>query len=172
MAKNVRSEIMIYKFYDTDSAGTAEYDISGFMYECLLRLCFDYCTSVSFCLSPDLKKDLSKFQKDKLQVTQSVKEQYRHYGRFSTGDTDENTGYTIAHYRLSSDIKQWLQTAVDSLFKWTYAWGNDNFDDPAFFRPDGSVFFSSIIHEGECTLFPMIGEEIGSVIHNGNWVNL
>ena len=44
-------------------------------------------------------------------------------------------------------------------------------EDPLFLRKDGSIFFESTIHEGECFLYPQ-GEDISKVLVFGNWLPL
>ena len=40
----------LYKFYDTDDAGTEVYDTCGVRYRQRLKACFQYCFGVSLCI--------------------------------------------------------------------------------------------------------------------------
>ena len=56
----------------------------------------------------------------------------------------------------------------DSIFKWMYGKVKKP-EDIAFYREDGSVFLSSVIHEGEDSLFPREGEDISAILDLDNW---
>jgi len=159
-----------YVFYDSGIDGTEEYDIAGESYQLLLSLCFQYCHTVSFCLSMDCKADLSPIEEFRISVTPFVKENYQHYGLFHQQDVNLESNYRIVHYLLSDEVKKFVQKCADSMFQWTFAWGNHLPDDPCFFREDGSVFFSSLIHEGECTLTPRENENISEIIEDERWI--
>lgn len=49
--------------------------------------------------------------------------------------------------------------------------GFKNPEDPVFYRDDGSVFFSSIIHDGKCFLFPTDSENISDIVSSDHWVH-
>lgn len=158
-----------YNFYDTDSSGKEEYDITGTDYFALLEVCFRYCSTVSLLL--DLRCTncdalVADLEEDRLPVTENVRRIYDHYGVF-TGDTLRN--YEIRHYNLSDAVKNRISTITDSVFKWLYGWGHNNPADPAFFRDDGSVFFRSLVHEGVCSLHLRHGEDVHNLLHGKRW---
>lgn len=160
----------LYKFYDTDVTGTELYDISGARYRQLLEVCFRYCTSVAMCLYVDANVDLLAMESCSLPVTSRVRQQYTHYGRFTEDDYNHNHTYRLVHYALEPEVKRFLLSHTDGIFKWTYAWENENPDDLSFFRPDGTAFFSSVVHEGECTLSPIEGEDVSDILHDPRWI--
>lgn len=43
-------------------------------------------------------------------------------------------------------------------------------EDPMFLREDGSIFFDSIVHEGEYSFYPRPDEDIGEVLQFGHWL--
>lgn len=162
---------MIYRFRDTDSTGREEYDIEGDEYQSLLDICFRYCDSVSFIVRIDpFAHDIFPPALDKHQRPQpmSIENVYSHYGMNGQFHKQDNL-YEVRCYQLSDEVQQYLRVHVHSMFEWINGWGNTNLEDPAFFRSDGSVFFQSIIHEGECFLLPNDNEDISCVIKNPNW---
>lgn len=160
----------IYKFYDSDITGQAEYDISGEQYHRLLQSCFQYCATVSVIVSLNCLERIRTWEAYRIPVTPEVEKVYSHYGLPTDGSTSKTDFYEIRHYILTPQMKRMLQDYTTSLFQWTYAWGYNNPDDISFYRSDGSVFFSSLIHEGECTLFLNEKEDLREVISQGAWV--
>ena len=159
-----------YRFFDTDISGREEFDITGIQYINLLETCFLYCDTVAMCLSPQFEKDLSFLQKYRVAITPTIKQQFCHYGKFLSGDTDPCTNYTIVQYSLTAKVKEYILECTNAMFKWTYAWGYKNPDDVTFFRSDGTVFFSSIIHEGECTLYVKEYEDVSKITNDNRWI--
>ena len=159
----------IYKFYDTDLTGQEDYDIAGDQYKNLLKLCFKHSSTVSVIISPNYVDNIQSWEKYQIPVTPNVQNVYYHYGQPSSENPNKIGHYEIRHYRLDGGLQDLLISHTDSIFKWTYAWGYNNPDDLAFFRPDGSVFFSSIVHEGECTLSINEGEEVRGFISDDYW---
>lgn len=160
----------IYTFYDTDFTGREIYDIIGTDYEHLLGVCFQYCTSVAMCLYLGANIDVSGIRPFQIDVTSDVKKHFQHYGHFLSGDCNESGTYQIVHYSLTPEVREFLLTRVDSVFKWTFGWGNNNPDDLVFLRSDGSAFFTSVIHEGECTLSPRENEDVSTIIDDPRWL--
>lgn len=161
----------VYTFYDTDVTGRETYDIIGSAYEQLLKLCFQYCTSVAMCIYLNANVDVSAISPFQIKVTPEVKKHYHHYGQFSSGDCNVRGTYKLVHYSLTPEVKAFLLSRANSVFKWTYAWGNNNPDDLVFFRHDGTAFFSSVIHEGECTLSPQYNEDVSIIIDDPRWLH-
>lgn len=158
-----------FTFYDTDSAGQAEYDISGAEYIELLEVCFRH--SYTFSLLLDLREcktalPLVSIERYRIPVTENVRRVYAHYGLF---ERDTHCGYEIRHYILCEDVKNAVRDVADSIYKWICGWGYTNPTDPAFYRKDGSVFFCSVIHEGVCTLSATDEENIDAVIQGSMW---
>lgn len=158
-----------YYFYDTDYTGFAEYDITGNAYKTFLDICFRYAHSVSFYVSPNYRKDLSEILPYQLPISENIKKLYPNYTEADSRDLWPKS-YTIMHFTLTPQVKDFLCRQTDHLWGWTYWLGNEeNPDDIYFFRKDESVFFSSTIHEGECTLHPRENEDVSAIINNGVW---
>lgn len=159
----------LYKFFDSDITGQAEWDISGVQYQQLLQSCFRYCSTVSVMVSLNCVDRIRSWEPYRIPVTPNVQKVYAHYGLPVDGSTNITDSYEIRHYSLTPQMKRMLQAYTTSLFQWTYAWGHNNPDDLSFYRADGSVFFSSLVHEGECTLYLKENEDMRDVISQGAW---
>lgn len=73
-------------------------------------------------------------------------------------------------YAACEELHQVMLTWCDDLFSLD-AYGEPPLpEDPMFFREDGSVFFSSIIHEGECSLYPRTDESIEDILSWRHWL--
>lgn len=162
--------MVLYKFYDANMMGTELYDISGLRYKRLLEACFRYCASVTMCVHLNSNVDLHSVEHFRRKITPTIKAQYAHYGSFDDDDMDVTHTYRLVRYLLTPEVKRLLMDRADGIFKWTYAWGNENPEDLAFFRPDGTVFFSSVVREGECTLHPEDGEDISLILRDPRWI--
>lgn len=167
--KNMKNK---YIFYDSDVSGNDAYDIQDSAYKELLNTCLKYCTSVSFCFR---KAGFPLYWNNQMEnyripVTQNVRLAYKHYG-FSVWDTGfVDKYYEIHHYRLCEEVLQLIIQMSNSVFSWVSNNEHRKPDDPIFYRSDGSIFFSSTIHEGYCCLTPKNGEDISNVLATGNWV--
>lgn len=152
---------MEYIFYDTDITGNEDYDISGENYKNLLKACFRYCTTVSFYIWNVDSIYPSDWEKFRLPTTQKHIETYTHYYY--------NDHSSIHVYQLNEEMKESIMNITDSMFKWICGMGNTNPDDPIFYREDGSVFFWSCIHDGECRLLPRSNEDVSNIICSKLW---
>lgn len=157
----------IYIFYDTDCNGEEEYDISGEDYTTLIKTCCKYCNTLSLRIThpdTDFANVLDKFAVNKNNEKNIA---YQHY--YGT-NMDLNHISEIRYYEVCEELKEILLLASNSIFKWIYGWGYTNPEDPVFYRPDGSVFFYSIVHEGKCVLIPQVDEDVDSIILNEHWL--
>lgn len=154
-----------YKFFDTDVTGKAEYDICGEEYRNLIRVCCQYSSVFSFLVNStkcSWVRDLDKFR---ISADDRLPFAYGHYFQ----NLQEGLS-SIRFYHVCMELEQVLIERCHSIFSWTSAWGNANPDDPTFYRADGSIFFSAIVHEGECTLTPKEDERIDEIIKNQHWI--
>lgn len=154
-----------FKFYDTDAAGLADYDIEGEEYDALLDMCFRYCSMISMRITSDSVALPAILDNYRIPLTKNVLGAYAHYYR----EMSPKMRREVHLFRLSPVIFEAIRGITDSIFKWIHGWGYTNPEDPAFYRADGSIFFSSVIHEGECTLTPRCGESVESIILRGHW---
>lgn len=159
-----------YRFYDSDITGHEEYDISGEQYQRFLQACFRYCTTVSVLIVPGYDGIIDSWDAYRIPVPSEVQNAYCHYGVPSSEKPDWINGFEIRHYRLTAQMQRLIQAQANSLFSWTFYYGYHNPDDLTFYRSDGSVFFSSIVHEGESTLFLRENEDLTEILSAGNWI--
>lgn len=159
----------VYRFFDTDVTGAEEYDISGEQYQKLLQTCFQYSATVSVILSPWYVNQIEAWEPYRIPITPTVQEVYGHYGVPSELAPDRINGYEIRHYRLALPMQELILAQTDSIFKWRSWFGCNHPDDLTFYRADGSVFFTSTTHEGECTLF-LREDEPCNVAELGDWL--
>lgn len=155
-----------YVFYDTDITGQEEYDIAGEDYRELIQICCKYCTIVSLRITHAETSFVNELEKYRIPKDKNITFVYKHYYGISSKNPTE-----VKFYRICPELYELLLKISESVFKWIYGWGYTNPEDPAFYRSDGSVFFSSIIHEGECTLTPINGENISKIIEKGHWIS-
>lgn len=153
-----------FLFYDTDNTGEVEYDISGHSYISLMKTCFQYCVSVSFRVHPHVgfPEYLNNFR---LPISQYVSAHYSKIGEMGIHTESGLLLFQIGHFKLTDEVKMYILCASKSLFGWI----DDNPEDIAFFRADGSVFLYSSTHNGICELTPCDNENIDGIIFNQLW---
>lgn len=140
-----------YYFYDTDPTGCADYDIAKEDFVELIELCCRYCNTLSFLIwEADVKVA------EKLEPYRNLKPEAitYSYGEICGVSLLEKTRVhpEARYYRVCPELCALLPKIADHIFQWLNKWGYyNNPEDPVFYRSDGSVFFSSTIHEGECT---------------------
>lgn len=162
----------IYKFFDTDITGHEDYDISGKAYQKLIQTCFQYCTTVSVIISPNFIDDLAAWEPYRIPKPANSEMVYCHYGVPSPENANRINDYEIRYYRLVLPMQELILSRTESIFQWVCGWGYNNPDDITFYRADGSVFFTSVIHEGECTLSPRADENIKDIITQEHWISV
>lgn len=138
------SDYRIYKFFDSDTSGTNELDICGNDYEKLIEMCCKYCAFFSLIITDPKSLLLEKLEEFQISHNDMISYNFEHYDKNSV---------IIQYYRVSSDLCNIILENTESIFSWINGWGYNNPEDPTFYREDGSVFFTSTIHEGECTLY-------------------
>lgn len=150
----------IYDFFDTDETGTAEYDLQGEAYERLLQACFAHCASVAFLLRSPAVPDPVGNMSAALPVTDVISAHYRRYAP----SPDQ-----LRHYRLTPPVRSAIAQVTSTLFSWLDGQGFRNPEDPLFLRTDGSVFLSTVIHEGVCTLHAREEEDVSALLGAARW---
>ena len=155
-----------YNFYDTDLTGWAEYDITGEDYKELMRTCCKYSKTMSFTIMKpsgiSYVEELKKFAVEKEDNIQDASIKYGYpFSEFQP---------YVQYYRVCLELCELLVSMTDSIFKLKYNSDISNPDDPIFYRADGSVFFSSVIHEGEITLYPRENEDVSAIISKEHWI--
>lgn len=152
----------IYKFYDTDDLGMGEYDVAGADYVKLIEACCKHCTFFSLVITNPDSAILEKLQPFEISKSDVIKFEFDHY---------EKSSVTVKYYKVSSALCKTILSQTNSIFCWINGWGFSNPEDPTFYRDDGSVFFTSTIHEGECTLMVQ-DEDVFDIVSDERWVSV
>ncbi len=155
----------VFMFYDTDITGWEEYDITGDDYRELMSTCCKYGKTMAFTImAPDgisYVNELEKFAVDKEANIKEVSIRYGYPG--------QKFQPYVRYYRVCPELCELLTSMTDSIFKLLFGGGQTNPEDPTFYRADGSVFFSSVIHEGEITLYPREDEDVSNIVSKPHW---
>ncbi len=76
----------------------------------------------------------------------------------------------MRYYRLCPRLCEILICSAKSIFEWYQIIGEyNNPENPTFYRPDGSVFLESNIHEGELILYVNEDEDVSEVVSLPGW---
>ena len=147
-----------YTYYIRDFfLNAGEFPLSGEHYKELLRCCFQYSAYVSFLrVRPNhpFAGVLKKWE-------------VRNVPQLDSSACDLGLRNV---YFACEDLHRAMESWTDDLFS-LYTMCEHQFpEDPVFFRSDGSVFFESTIHEGECSISPRSGEDVASVLAYGHWL--
>lgn len=133
------------------------YPLTGAHYEQLLQCCFRYSSYVSFLRLDSTHPFASKLSKWEIHTNNTMLN--------AILDTA-----TRCVYHACEELHQAMLEIGDDFFSF-YTSGEHAYpEDPMFIRDDGSVFFDSTIHEGECSLYPRAGECIDTVLSWGHWL--
>ena len=156
-----------YVFYDSwwDGMNDYSYDITGDDYKKMIETCCKYSTVVSFIFfkkhsNINLAKELEPYRID---CPDNITYTFSHYVR----DLIKNE--EIRYYRVCPELCYLLTHCVGGIFEWIQGWGLNNPEEPTFYREDGSVFFTSTIHEGELYLTPRDDEDVSKIISIDGW---
>ena len=71
-------------------------------------------------------------------------------------------------FRCCKESRDFLLSETNSIFD--FEWPNP--EDITFYRRDGSVLFDSVAHEGECSIFPELQEDISEILEYGHWIRM
>lgn len=159
-----------YYFYDTDPTGHAEYDIAGRDFAELIEVCCRYCETLSFLVWGAEGKAAEKLEPYRIPKPDAITYAHRETYRVGSLDGRSNVYPETRYYRVCPELCAVLPQIADHIFQWLDGWGYHNPEDPVFYRSDGSVFFSSVIHDGKCILTPRGGEDVSRVISKGHWL--
>ncbi|MBQ3073351.1 MAG: hypothetical protein IJD19_01585 [Ruminococcus sp.] len=153
-----------YRFRDTDDTGWDEYDIEGEDYRELIDTCCQYCSIVSFDIYPQYEdaEYLIQIQKYMIKREDTYRVVSEEFGSYITG-TDKR------YYRVCSEMSDLLKKEKN-IFSWLWEENNPfHFENLTFYREDGTVFFESITHEGECYLYAKETEDVSKIVSNQLW---
>lgn len=162
----------MFVFYDYSDATNTDNDIVGDEYKQLIDICFKYCKTVAFKIAP--KQDISICKEmQKFIVAKNERITYNFYQTtYIDVENGEGTESQTVFYELTPELCNVMKNSVNSIFEWIYGRGFKNPEDPVFFREDGSVFFSSVIHDGELFIYPREDEDVQSFLEKNNWIRM
>ena len=152
-----------YVFYDVDSYTQESADWAGEDYIKLIKLCCKKCKTVSFMIKKPKNIVALALEKFRIEKPENIA------FLFSVSYSNDELG--IRYYKVCPELCDLLINSAQSIFEWLNGWGYENPEDPTFYRDDGSVFFYSIIHEGEIYLYPNENEDVKDIISK-EWIEL
>ncbi len=154
---------MVYYFFDTDSTGNEEYDIKGEEFSLLLNTCLKYSTVLSLYYEGHVTP-IKELEPYRISVNQELFKKHKRYGHYRLPED------AIIYYRVCEDVIEIMKKRCSNIFGWLYGWGYVNPMDPIFYRSDGSVFFTSLVHEGVIALNPKEDEDVSELTSNPLWI--
>ena len=149
--------------YDKDE----HFDIIGEDYRRLIRTCCRYSAYFSVIVWNDEISGAKELEKFRIPAPPTITyEQMRGYfdGVYSLD--------AVRYYKVTDELCELLLSMADAILEWLNGWGFQNPENPVFYREDGSVFFASVIHDGECMLDPREDEEdaVSAIVQCDGWV--
>ena len=153
-----------YKFRDSDETGWDEYDIEGEDYRVLIDVCSQYCSSVSFDIYPQYEdaEYLKQIQKYLINRENTYRRVTEKFGSYITGSDKR-------YYTVCAEMCDLLKKEKN-IFSWFWEEKNPfHFENLTVYRNDGSVFFESVTHEGECYLLVRDAEDVSKIVSNRLW---
>ena len=157
-----------YVFYDYDLDDGNEYffDITGDDYKRLIETCCKYGAVVSFAFFREYKeislaKELEPYQ---INRPDNITCPLCNNKRFDLIREAE-----IRYYRVCPELYWVLTHYISGIYQWTQEWHFSNPEDPTFYREDGSVLFTSIIHDGDLFLTPIEDEDVSDILSVDGW---
>lgn len=143
----------IFAFFQGEYTGS---DIRGKDYRDLIDFCFAHSFALSFrCPSPEHVGAFSPF--------------------FIRSLYSEETGGWLPYecfFYCTEKLRCFLLEHGQSLFDWTEAGGRQHcfsWEDPCFYRADGTALFVSCTHEGECNFALQENERVPEFVHHFGW---
>lgn len=177
-----------YAFYDShDNPDYQEYELKGEAYKELLKVCFQYSDILSFLqwdiiqsadeFSDVLKQDVIIERLEEFRILEKdslcIKDTYLHDETICCSHPmlkqDILIKQTMKYYKVSPGLLHVLLNATDDIFWWMNRYPICIPENPCFYRKDGSVFFESVIHEGELYLYLKEGEDASRLFELSKW---
>lgn len=160
-----------YKFYDTDPMGLGweEYDIVGDDYVDLIKTCCQYSKTLLLRISGEKINGISELERFRIFKSDNITFMPDHYYRITKCDKNPDE---FRYFNICPELCDLLIHISNSIFHWIDGWGYCNPEDPTFYRGDGSVFFTSVIHDGVCTLTPREDECVDHIVEKEHWIKI
>ena len=153
-----------YNYYGDENIG---YKFPKSAYRDLLKACFEHSSFFSVRIMGIKAADKIPQELDKFRIATSERV-LELYGIRTIYDGDSYATQEIRCYKLSAEVCDFILNFTDDLFEWNYVCGDENPEDPMFFRNDESVFFYSSIHDEYCYLLVKPNENVDSIIQRRN----
>lgn len=151
-----------YEFSDTDETGNEEYNLDGEEYRTLIEKCGEYCTVFSLIVTNEKSQLLEKLHRLEIPKNENITYEFEHY---------KNCNLKIKYYMVCRESMGEILSNTKGIFCFINGWGYSNPEDLTFYRKDGSVFFTSTVHEGECKLFvDDTKEDVSQILSSGVWM--
>ena len=150
-----------YRFRDTDDTGWDEYDIEGEDYRELIEVCCQYCSVVSFDVYPPNEEVEYLIQLQQHLIKRDP--------TYKALNGNCRTGSDKRYYTVCAEMCDLLKKE-NNIFAWFWEEKNPfHFENLTFYRNDGTIFFESITHEGECYLYVKETEDVSRIVSNELW---
>ena len=147
-----------YLFKDTIT-GHEAYDISNEDYATLLNICGKFSAVLSLVMVEKIEF-LSLLEPFRIPKDANIKFTHDYYG------TNRSE---IRYYRVCDEVIKIFLNNCKSLFEYIDNKGYTNANDLTFYRNDGSVLFTCVVHEGIAFLLPKNNEDLSQIYNTGNW---
>lgn len=147
-----------YTFYTHDYfTNSGEYSITGKHYMTLLKHCFQFSGFFSIIIYNEKYWLLQKLEKWRIvdfphQTVALTQISWRYF------------------YKICPEMLGVILASKQNLFAFPKNSQEQHIGDPAFLRKDGTVFFDSVIREGEYSIYPRSEEDVGAILKFGHWL--
>lgn len=161
----------IYRFFDCNNKTGVEYreyDLKGEDYRTLFEICFRYSGFMSFMNCTADNEFLKAIEEYRIPKPGNIKSDNSLYGKPFLDDDEIG----LQFFRTDNKLMNILLSHTRSIFEWIDGWGFENPENPVFYRKDGSIFFSSLIHEGEITLTVNDNEDVSDIVSKEGWKSI
>lgn len=154
-----------YHYYICDTENEED-TIKGEELNLLWDICFKYCKyfSLTFCDALETINYYSEIKKYAITIVQS--NYWPGTGRFGAGLKPY-----VAILPCNERTRELLNSISDNLRDFVNCWGINNPEDPSFYREDGTVFFSSTVHECIFDISIDPNEDVSDLLSKRKWVS-
>ena len=154
-----------YYFYDTDAMGVEDYDIRDEEYKRLIHACCHFSDYFSLAIWNEESRVVALLKKYEIKEKKAIHPRYQ----FWNEKKQCWSPYVNCFYSVCEETRDILLQSVQGIFDW-YKWSDGpGGEDLCFYRKDGTLFFSSVIHDGELILSPLENEQLFEWISGDNW---
>ncbi len=150
---------MKYTFFTRDYfSNSGNFDFTKEQYRILINACFECCRYFSV-----LIYDQTAYQ-------DCLREWLVPASKFLTHN--ESHPESRKYFYANNATREFFLENADSIFDFYYSQDHRFPEDPVFYRDDTSVFFDSVVHEGECSIMPTNDESVDEILSFGHWLKI